>query len=200
MIILFTGAGGTGKTTLAKAMSDRYELPMVQSTSREVQEKFGILKEDDQLKLTRPKLAELQKAIAERYWASVDGVVEYVSDRTIADHYCYGMMKQWDVVTEDDLDWYEERIARQFHAADLIIYCPTRIFVPESDGLRTRQMAQREVFDTLIRGVVDRFRGTINSLPLTVGPVKTRLQHIHAALLNVGAVEPADRREQALVR
>lgn len=199
MIILFTGAGGTGKTTLAKAMSDRYELPMVQSTSREVQEKFGILKEDDQLKLTRPKLAELQFAIAKRYCESVEGVQEYVSDRTIACHYCYAMMKQWDMVTLDDMEWYEERVLRQFTSADLVVYCPTGIFLPDSDGMRTDSMAQREVYDRVLRGVIDKVRNHINLLPLTVGPVKTRLQHIHAALLNVGAVEPGPREAQ-LVR
>ena len=63
MKIAFTGAGGTGKTTLAKHLSEKWGVPYVGSVSREVMAEQGISSEAEQASMTDEQLLVLQHAV-----------------------------------------------------------------------------------------------------------------------------------------
>lgn len=200
MRVIFTGAGGTGKTTMAEYVSDRYAVRLIESSSRTVQKEFGLEKEDDQLMLSTVELTALQNAITDRYWSSIEGVESYVSDRTILDHFTYRVMKGWNLITEDELAEYEAMIEEQFTFAHLVVYAPTGLFDPPADNFRTESVVQRDLFDRLIVGTIDRLRNRINLLQMGIADPKAREQHLHSALLNVGVVAPEEREEQLIVQ
>lgn len=204
MILLFTGAGGTGKTTMAKAAAKRYGLPLLESSARKVQREFGLKSEDDQLRMTSEERIILQKAIDQRHWDAVAVFTEagtgYVSDRTMACRMAYRLLKSWDATTEDEFLQCERWALSEFMSADLVVHCPTGLFDPPPGDFRTESEVQREAFDCLVRGIVDRFRNQINIMSMTVVEPETRARHLHSALLNVGAVQPGGVGEERLVR
>lgn len=204
MIVLFTGAGGTGKTTLASLVSERYDVPLLRSPAREVQRSFGVNHEDDQASLGPRALGILQAKITEGYWNAENKARAdskgYVSDRAVSDQLSYRILKGAADMTDAELDTYLERVEEQFVAADLVVHCPTGVFEPTPDGVRSEDFLQRSLFDIIDRGVIDLFRHKINVVSMSVGPVDVRVQHIHTALLNVYAVSPSDGREERLVR
>lgn len=206
MILLFTGAGGTGKTTMAKAAAERYGVPLLESSAREVQREFGLRHEDDQLTMSPSDLTALQTAISDRSWddickmATVGSCKGYISDRTMACRMAYRVLKGWAHMTEEELLMYEHRALSEFTSANLVVHCPTGLFDPPPGDFRTESNVQREAFDCIVRGIVDRFRPQINIMSMTVADPETRVRHLHSALLNVGAIPPETKDEERLVR
>ena len=189
-IVLLTGAGGTGKTTLAEAISKQHGLPLVKSISREVMAKHGIAREDDQLKMTDQARWEMQVDIQNAYWDSVKDLDNYVADRTALDHLCYVLMKSWQKLDIDLMEELEDRVFDQFSAATLIIHTPTGIFVPPPDegpGARTSDPVQREFFDRICKGYLMKHRSHINWFTMTPSDQATRMKHVYHSLVNVFA-------------
>lgn len=206
MILLFTGAGGTGKTTMAKAAAERYGVPLLESSAREVQREFGLQHEDDQLSMSSQERIVLQKAIDDRHWdkvcamATVGSCKGYISDRTMACRMTYRLLKSWDATTELELLQCEQRTLSEFTSADLVVHCPTGLFDPPAGDFRTESNVQREAFDCIVRGIIDRFRPQINIMSMTVVDPEARVKHLHSALLNVGAIQPTTKDEERLIR
>ncbi len=169
--IQFCGAGGTGKTGLAERMAEAWGIPMVPSVARQVQAEFGVQIEDDQRAMAPGRRWDMQQEISSRQATVLEDAAKagaYISDRSPLDHLCYALLKSRELMTEQSLCFFEERTLRILQSTLLVVYFPTRLFLPPSDGFRTSDQVEREIHDTLVRGYLHRWRGEFTILPMTV--------------------------------
>jgi adenylate kinase family enzyme len=90
MKVAFTGAGGTGKTTMASWLAEQYNIPYVGSVGREAFKQMGIESEAAQETMSEQKLLELQWLIFKLLQAKRTQYPHFVTDRLIIDNYVYG--------------------------------------------------------------------------------------------------------------
>lgn len=87
--VYFTGASGTGKTTLAEYVEKNYGLARIPSASREVSAKLGITNDKGEFTVGTRQYAEFQMMVCRRQLElEKEQVVTYVSDRAF-DHLAY---------------------------------------------------------------------------------------------------------------
>lgn len=150
MKIGFCGAGGTGKSTLAKAISEMHKLPFMKSPSRECFEKHGVLTEDAQRALTPKQRFALQLDIFKAIDKQVFGNVQGVFDRTHLDNLGYCALQCHDVVGNEQFTEMWEIAAQGLKTFDLIIYCPLYDWRSVNDGMRTQNLAARKLHDAFV--------------------------------------------------
>lgn len=183
--LIFTGAGGAGKTTLAGRVAGDSDIPTVQSVSRAVQAEFGVCVEDDQWALTDARRWEMQQEISRRQAADLSKALDAgacITDRSPLDHLCYALLKSRPEFTEGQLRFFEDRALRLLQRSLLVVYFPVDVFKPEGDGFRTADEVERKTQDTLIRGYLDRWRGLFNLMRMTVDGPELRARHLQAQI------------------
>ncbi len=183
--LIFTGAGGTGKTTLAKKVAEASDILLVPSVSRIVQAEFGITEEDQQ-KTMNPELRwEMQQEISRRQAEDLSKAMDAgacITDRSPLDHLCYAVLKSREWMSPDTLRFFENRALRLLQRSLLVVYFPIDVFTPEPDGFRTGDEVERTTQDTLIRGYLDRWRGLFNLMRMTVDGSRLRATHLQAQI------------------
>lgn len=183
--LVFTGAGGTGKTTLAERIARDSDIPMVRSVSRAVQAEFGITTEDEQREMAEARRWGMQVEISRRQAEDLSKALDAgacITDRSPLDHLCYALLKSRLAFTERELLFFEDRALRLLQRSLLVVYFPTDVFRPEPDGFRTADEVERTTQDTLIRGYLDRWRGLFNLMRMTVDGPELRARHLQAQL------------------
>lgn len=152
MKIAFTGAGGTGKTTLAKYLADKWSIPYVGSVSREVMAEMRVESEMAQESMTVGMLYELQTAIMQRRRDKLAGLKDYVTDRCALDNYIYALRRCGPALTGDAIKEWEDLAVKDLLAQDLVFYAPTGMFKTEHDGIRVTEIAHQELMDVAMYG------------------------------------------------
>jgi len=152
MKVAFTGAGGTGKTTLAKYLSEKWGLPYVGSVSREVMKEMQVESEDAQNAMTEGALLELQLAIADRRMSSLAPHASYVTDRCALDNYIYGLRRCGSALTEQHRKTWEEQAVKDLYSHDLVFYAPNGLFTAKPDGVRQSDIAHQSLMDLAMYG------------------------------------------------
>ena len=191
-LILFTGAGGTGKTTLMKVLAEKLDLPIVGSVVRETVKKFGVHTEDQQRNLSPEKAWEMQLAIHDAMEDSLVTAAKagpYITDRSMLDPLAYALWKDVEFVG-DSLPMMEMKAFAHLKAADLVIYCPVGVFDPPPDGHRTTNEAERVLTDTIIAGYLRKFGAHVTVLNMTAAKPEVRLNHTLHGLLKLGFTLP----------
>ena len=152
------GTGGTGKTTLAKALAEVLNLDFRPSVVREVFAEFGWT-EANQRKATPEENWRLQREIFERkIFQDQRFGKDVIMDRTPIDHLAYCLFRCEEALDEQLLRDLEAQAAEEVQKYDLIIYHPIPSWKPKDDGMRENSFAYRTIIDKLIVGYLLDFR------------------------------------------
>lgn len=155
MKIGLCGAGGTGKTTLAKRIAELSGLPFIPSPSRACFEKHGIKTEDDQNNMTPLARKALQLDIFDAITRSCSANTKGVFDRTNLDNYFYALHRCHDTLTTEEVEHMHHITLQQMQKFDLIVFCPLYEWCwiagdATSDGMRTTSLASRMLTSSFI--------------------------------------------------
>lgn len=163
--VQITGPSGTGKTTLAKIISDELNIPFISTSAKEVWPNFGINKHSDVFDLSIPKFKEYQEAINDNRVTNLHGINSFISDRSVGiDSIAYFFDHLAGRLSKVELDIFKsEVITDMLSVTDAIIYLPYNFdlqSIPINDGKRiTNQYYQEKmtlIFDYVINMLSDR--------------------------------------------
>lgn len=160
MKIAFCGAGGVGKTTLAKELAKDLGLSFVPSVSRQVFQEFGWT-EDRQRTATPEENWKLQRTIFERRILRDQGLTEGVADRSLLDHLSYCYLRCDQALDAAIIDLLEEQTRKSLKELTILFYVPLPTWRAPSDGMREDGMGYRVHYDAIMRGLIDKLRQPI---------------------------------------
>lgn len=194
MRIGHTGAGGTGKSTVAKLLATRLALQFKPGVAREVFAEKGY-HEVDQHKMTGQQRLDLQLEILNRKFQQ-DRVYakNAVLDRTPIDHIAYCLIRCQDAMTDQILADVEKQVIETTRLYDYVIFHPAYewTFRINDDGFRENSRAYRTLVDVTINGLLSRYQ-----IPHAVAPDADAESVADSILLFIRDREKAKQREGA---
>lgn len=198
MKIGFFGAGGTGKTTLAQALSPVLHLPMHPSITREVYAQFGKTQKDMDT-MSQHDRKVIQLACFEAKLAYDAAHSEGVFDRTLLDHLAYLMFYCRDVLTSREIDAYVEKTEQNLLSYDLLVcFSLYRWTSSVDDGFRDASLETRtneekvrfQLFDDIVRRSDHRLLLESRTIGMRDEPVEDRVQHVRDTLIQRQLLTP----------
>lgn len=154
MRIGFMGASGTGKSTLAAFIAEKYGLEVNPVGSRSVSKAMGFDSPYDVDKAG--KRAEFQRRLVTEKVAWEDAHESFVVDRTTLDNLAYTMLHDIYAVDEALLESIAMGMQRYTH----VIYCPVDAFCnPGNDAARVKDMTYHKLYDLTLRALYHEQRG-----------------------------------------
>jgi len=151
--LAFCGASGTGKTTLSSFVVEKLGVPFNPVGSRSVSKAMGFDSPYDVDKAG--KRAEFQRRLVTEKMAWEAEHEDFVTDRTTLDNIAYTMLHDVYAIDAELLRIAVEGLSRYTH----IIYCPVEVFCdPGQDAARVKDRTYHELYDVVIRGLVERYR------------------------------------------
>ena len=155
--IAFTGASGTGKTTLSEYLVETLNIPFNPVGSRSVSKSMGFDSPYDVDKAG--KRAEFQRRLVTEKRAWEADHAEFVSDRTTLDNLAYTVFHDVGTIDASLFTQIVEGMERYTH----IVYCPVSVFCNTGgDPSRVADMTYHNLYDTMIEALVRKHmpRGT----------------------------------------
>lgn len=152
--IALTGCSGSGKSVLAKWISETYGLEYNPVGSRSVAKEMGFATPYDVDQAG--KRAEFQKRLlaAKIEWEASRN--EFVTDRSTLDNLVYSMLHD---VHSIDADFYECVIDWNRSRYTHVLYCPFDVFCkPDGDPNRVQDLTYHACFDGALYGFLRRER------------------------------------------
>jgi len=155
MRIAIAGASGTGKTTLARAISEKYSLPLNPIGARGVALEMGFQNPYDVD--AAGKRGEFQRRLFEtkRDWERAHDA--FVTDRTTLDNLTYSALHMADQLEDDAVTTYTRSAERY----DFIVRVWKRDFQKLDDGARKTESAYHELYELLLGAIIERSRGLL---------------------------------------
>lgn len=157
MKIAFTGAGGTGKTTLATYVSEKWGVPYIGSVARAVAKQLGVESEAQQNSMTPEALLHFQQSVCYARRSSVLDVPAFVTDRLALDNYVYGLRRCGAALTDEVRIEWEDGAITDLYKMDLVFYCPMGLFATKADGMRQTDVAHQYLIDAAIYGLLCKY-------------------------------------------
>jgi hypothetical protein len=177
MRVGFCGASGTGKTTLAEHIRDKYGVPMTPVGSRSVSRAMGFASpyEVD----AAGKRAEFQRRFLREKLAWEAEHDSFVTDRSTLDLIAYWSMHDVASVEADDLAMAVLGVRRLTH----LFYCPYDAFHDlKSDPARIQSHTYHRVFDVFAEGLARRHRNRDSLVVLHQADLAWRRETVEGAL------------------
>jgi predicted ATPase len=156
--IAFSGASGTGKTTLANYVSERFEIPICPVGSRSVAKSMGFDNPYDVDKAG--KRAEFQfKLFADKCnWENEHLESGFVTDRTHFDNLAYCMLHCHDSLNEREIDLY--RHAQQGYYSHIFLLRVDDHIALGTDVNRVAEKAYHIIFEAALLGLYQQVMST----------------------------------------
>lgn len=150
MKIAFAGASGTGKTTMAKYIEDKYGIPYNPVGSRSVAKQMGF---DSPYDVDRAgKRAEFQQLLFQEKLAWESAHDSFVTDRTAIDNLVYYVLHDVRSITPS----FWDEVMRSVRRYDVVFYCPVQAFCdPGQDAARVADLIYHRVYDALLEKLLD---------------------------------------------
>ena len=178
MLIQFTGAGGTGKTTtkdLFMGSEIGQSFQTIPSSAREVSKQWGLKTEDDQENLTVQEFLDFQRAVTERFLSDINVLVKQganvITERSMFDHAGYTILKwakrsavlspEEGLLVLDLQDWMEETAIEQLKTVDILAFFPVGLFAAGDDQMRTNRKTEHRAVDSIFRGLCWKYQQII---------------------------------------
>ncbi|MBI4596280.1 MAG: ATP-binding protein [Candidatus Tectomicrobia bacterium] len=177
--IAIIGAQGTGKTTLAKAVSEELSLPLICEGAREISELLQI-KSPDQVHLQLAMF--LQQAILIRQIILERCIGNFISDRSTVDCFVYWQRLVGSNIEPDITRLYERAAKEHAQGYQLLVFCPIEFPLTDDSFRYTNEQFQGEI-DCLLRTTIQNWKLENRTLFVTGSPdmrlkqVKSRLSY-----------------------
>ena len=147
--VALCGSSGTGKSTLAKWISETYHLPINPNGARSVAKEMGFDSPYDVDKAGRRSEFQKKVVVAKCAWENEHD--SFVTDRSHIDNTVYTMMHDIKVLTDEFLDSNMKALSRYTH----FIYCPVSVFCDlDDDPVRVKNTAYHKVYDVALQGFI----------------------------------------------
>lgn len=184
--VAMMGAGGTGKTTDVSALAMALKIPMIKSVSRVAYERRN-LSEKDFLKITDKEKWEFQSEIFNAKQELDDNTYEFISDRTMLDHWAYCLMYCSPFIPTEDFYKYENTVRKHMKSTyTYMFYYPWGYWTPENeDGVRQVAPGWQSAIDAIIVGYCNRWKLPVITVPQMQGP-ELRQEFIKKIILSRG--------------
>lgn len=148
MRIAIAGCSGTGKTTLARAISEKYSLPINPVGARSVALEMGF---DNPYDVDAAgKRVEFQKRLFEskRAWELAHD--SFVTDRTYLDNLTYCALHMAEHLEDDAVEVFTRSMDRY----DLVFVLDRRAFQDLSDGVRKTGVTYHGIYERLLNSFI----------------------------------------------
>ena len=167
--IQISGASGTGKTTIAKRISQQFDLPYRESINRRIQEEWGV-NHKTQADMQPGALWSMQKVLSAAQLENLNAPGPYVSDRSVLDGFVYALQVSGGLIDEEWLQTQIFQIVAALAGIDLLVVVPwpAPFEVPE-DGFRRTLPGEQMAFHSMLLGVLSQIRGDAGIELPTIG-------------------------------
>jgi nicotinamide riboside kinase len=171
MRIAIAGCSGTGKTTLAKAIAERFHLPLNPDGARTVAKSMGF---DNPYDVDAAgKRVEFQKALfeAKREWELSHAA--FVTDRSYLDNLTYCCLHMAEHLEPGQI----ERFSQAMERYDAVLILQRGDFQDLGDGIRKTATEYHELYEHLLMSLLTRTidDGYLNRAHRVGGPLETRI-------------------------
>lgn len=150
MRIAIAGCSGTGKTTLARAISEKYSIPINPVGARSVALEMGF---DNPYDVDAAgKRVEFQKKLFEskRDWELAHD--SFVTDRTYLDNLTYCALHMAEHLEQGSVAEFKASMVRY----DLIFVLRSQDFQALDDGIRKENPGYHEIYEVILHALLDR--------------------------------------------
>ncbi len=185
MKIGFFGAGGTGKSTTAMALSELLKISFCPSTTRGVFAKYGKTQKDfPSLTPGLKKTIQLDNFTNKEQYDNAN--THGVFDRTLLDHLMYMLLYCNDMLTDTEFNDLLDRVYVNLYGYDKLIFFPLYLWKSSvDDGFREVGIAHRYTQDFLIKGLLQKIKIAEPKLKYTtmvIGSIEERVQYLNSII------------------
>lgn len=167
MKIGITGTSGTGKTTLAKTISERYGLQLIAGVVRNSPGGQNMMVNEKATALNQICIMSTLAA-----WSEIDNTV---NERTPLDALAHSKP----VFNNDQVTFAGWMVGQGMSNYDLIIYCPLYDWERESDPYRSEEYEYLFSIDQFIKDYLDHNKSYFNILIMEDELTEQRMEKIH---------------------
>lgn len=177
---MICGASGTGKTTLAKHISELYELSYISTSASQIWDKFGFTSHGDALRksLNDPGLGlryQLEVLLNRRQ--TLKGVPNYIADRSYVDNATYALLQIGYGIAEGNLEIFLNECKVAMGGVDGLIFLRWNLDIKlEDNGHRIMNRIYHEMVDNTMRWVLTSSMAICPFLELTMWDFETRIE------------------------
>lgn len=184
--IFITGASGTGKTTLARWISNRYSKPFISSSAKKVWPKFGIADHRDAI-VKSYNSEEFCWGYQSRIFVDRQNSISlhenFVTDRSPFDNFAYMMTQGGELMSNELTQKMAEALGSLFEPGDLVLFLRfNELTELKDDSYRlfnkhAQYMADGAI-DTVIRQNLIKHKDRVRVIHLTMWDWEKRLEYL----------------------
>lgn len=151
MKITISGTEGTGKTTLVKAVSERYKIPMISEYAREIAKEMNIL---NLRQMSLEETYKFQNEVLKRKIEEESKHNSFIADRSTIDNLAYYLRWCGRDIRDELTQEYMNKCVKQLKLYDKVFVLPWNSVPHEVDGFRTTKLFYKYEMHCLIIGLL----------------------------------------------